>query len=310
MFLALPRCSMPARRVSPCAAGVVLGLLLLAAAPASRGAPPFRIGVVAAENVWGDIVEQLAGDRVAITSILSNPAVDPHEYETNARDAAAVARARLVIANGLGYDTFIDRLVAASPNPARRLIVVAHLTARRPGDNPHLWYDPTTMPRVAQALAEALAQLDPGGAPFYRERYRAFQASLRPVARAIAALRAQYAGVPVAATEPVFNYMAEAIGLAVRTPVAFQKAIEAGVDPPAAAVAQMEDQLRLRQVRVLVYNTQTVSPVTARARGLAARAGIPVVGVSETEPPGTTYQRWMLEQLRALRRALEPGRRG
>lgn len=286
-------------------AAIAVGLALAVSASAAA-ASPSRIGVVAAENVYGDIVGQLAGDRVALTSILSNPAVDPHAYGVNARDAAAVANARLVIQNGLGYDAFVDRLVAASPNPQRTLLAVASLTGHRAGDNPHLWYDPATAPALAEAVVGFLVRADPGHAALYRDRLRAFRASLRPLARAIGALRARYAGTPVAVTEPVFNYMAQAIGLAILTPVAFQKAIEEGRDPPAAATARMEDQLRTREVRLLLYNTQTISPVTTRMRQLARQAGIPVVGVSETEPPGTSYQQWMLGQLEAVDAALAP----
>jgi len=289
-------------------AAAVTGLVCLLLAPSASAAPPSRIVVVAAENFYADIVGQIAGDHVKLTSILSDPNVDPHEYETNARDAAAVANARLVIQNGLGYDTFIDRLIAASPNPSRRLIVAGSLTGHKPGDNPHIWYDPATMPKVAQAVVEFLTQIDPGSAASYQDRYRVFQASLRPLTQKIATLKAQYAGMPVAVTEPVFNYMAQTIGLNVLTPMAFQKAIEEGQDPPVAAVAQMEDQLRKRQVRVLLYNTQTISPITMRMQQLAKQAGIPVVGVSETEPPGKSYQQWMLGQLEALDGALGLGK--
>ncbi len=296
------------KRATLAAAAVVAGLaclLLVASAPA---APPSRIVVVAAENFYGDIVGQIAGDRVSITNILSNPSVDPHEYETNARDAAAVANARLVIQNGLGYDTFMDRLMAASPSPRRKLIVVANLTGHRKGDNPHLWYEPATMPKLAQAVVEFLIQNDPGSAASYRDRYRVFQVSLRPLTQKIAALKGQHTGAPVAVTEPVFNYMAQTIGLNVLTPMAFQRAIEEGRDPPAAAMAQMEDLLRKRRVRVLLYNTQTLSPITTRMQQLARHVGIPVVGVSETEPPGKSYQQWMLGQLAALDGALGQGK--
>ncbi len=290
------------------ASAMIVGLACLVPASSVPAAPPARIGVVAAENFYADIVGQIAGDRVRLTSILSDPNVDPHEYETNARDAAAVANARLVIQNGLGYDTFIDRLIAASPNPQRTLIVVASLTGRKRGDNPHLWYDPATMPRLAQWVAEFLARIDPGSAAVYRDRHRAFQVSLQPLTQKIAALKARYAGVPVAVTEPVFTYMAQATGLRVLTPIAFQKAIEDGQDPPASAVAQMEDQLRKRQVKVLLYNTQTVSPMTTRIRQLAKQVHVPVVGVSETLPPYKIYQEWMLGQLDELDAALGQGK--
>ena len=282
------------------------GALPLAAYPAS-GAPPPPAIVVAAENFYGDIVGQIAGDHVRVTSIISDPSVDPHEYETNPRDAAAVANARLVIQNGLGYDAFIDHLLAASPNPQRKLIVVSALTGHVNGDNVHLWYDPATIPKVAQAILDALVQIDPGSATSYRNWYRAFQASLVPLNQAIARIKAQYGGAPVAFTEPVFGYMAAALGLNVLTPLSFQKAVEEGEDPPASALAQMEDQLRQHQVKVLLYNTQTVSPITTRVQQMAKSVGVPVVGVSETEPPRKSFQQWMLSQLEQLRLALSQG---
>lgn len=287
---------------------LVLGALPVpAVGAASLSAPTSplpRIPVVAAENFYGDIVNHLAGDRVSIISIMSDPNVDPHAYETNAKDAAAVADARLVIQTGLGYDAFIDHLLAASPNPHRTVIVVAALTGHKEGDNPHLWYAPSTMPKVAQAVVDALSQADPQNAAFYQARHRVFQESLRPLTRTVARLHDRHLGAPIAVTEPVFNYMAGALGLHVLTPEAFQKAIEDGVDPPTAALAQMEDQLKKRQVRVLVYNTQTVSAVTRRLRQLADQLGIPVVGVSETEPSGKSYLRWMVGQLEQLDAAL------
>jgi zinc/manganese transport system substrate-binding protein len=290
------------------AATVAALAVLRASSPAGAAPADAPVPVVAAENFYGDIAGQLGGAHVAVTSIITDPNVDPHEYISNARDAAAVARARLVIQNGLGYDAFLDRLMAASPNPSRRLIVVARLTGHRQGDNVHLWYAPATAPALAAALLEALAGMDPAGAASFRSRHRAFLASLRPLHRAVAAIKAQYAGTPIAVTEPVFAYMADALGLKVLTPGAFQKAIEEGQDPPAAARARMEDQLEKHEVKLLVYNLQTVSPITARVQALAKRAGVPVVGVSETEPPGTAFQQWMLAQLDALRAALGGGR--
>jgi len=299
---------MPSRWMTSLALIALVGAALaLGVSSPSVASPSSRTTVVAAENFYGDIVGQIAGNHVAVTSIISDPNVDPHEYETNARDAAAVANARLVILNGADYDAFMDHLLAASPNPNRRVINVAALTGRKRGDNPHLWYDPQIMPRVAQAVLEALIQIDPQNETSYRGGYTALQASFAPLTQAVARLRAQYAGTPVAATEPVFGYMARAIGLNVVTPEQFQKAVEEGNDPPAAALAKMEDQLKAHQVKVLLYNTQTVSPVTTRVRELAKRSGVPIVGVSETEPPGKSFQQWMLLQLNELRAALSKG---
>lgn len=300
---------MLSRRAWLVASILALGTGVVGAPRAARALPAAaRIVVVAAENFYGDIVGQIGGDRLAVTSILSDPNIDPHEYETNARDAAAVANARLVIQNGLGYDAFMDRLLNASPNARRRVIVVAELTGYKKGDNVHIWYDPPTVPKLAQTTLEALIQIDPAHAASYRHRYQAFQASLPALAQTIAALRGQHAGTPAAATEAVFGYMAQAIGLDVITPVTFQMAIEEGRDPPAAAIAQMEDHLRQRRVALLLYNTQTVSPITTRARQLAKQAGVPVVGVSETLPPRKSFQQWMLSQLEQIQRALGSGK--
>jgi zinc/manganese transport system substrate-binding protein len=300
---------MLSRRAHVVAMIAVIGLVFLGAPRALPAAPmASRVIVVAAENFYGDIVGQIGGDHVAVTNIITDPNADPHEYVTNARNGAAVANARLVIQNGIGYDDFMNHLMAASPSPQRKLILVAELTGHKKGDNLHLWYDPPTIPKVAQAILEALVQIDPGNATSFRNWYRAFKASLLPLNQAIASIKAQHGGTPVAFTEPIFGYMAAALGLNVLTPMEFQKAIEEGEDPPASALARMEDQLKKHQVRVLLYNTQTVSPITTRVQELAKRVGVPVVGVSETEPPGKSFQQWMLSQLEALRAALAQGK--
>jgi zinc/manganese transport system substrate-binding protein len=298
---------MLSRRFLPLIVACLTALTVLLNGYSAPASPSSRIVVVAAENFYGNVVSQIAGDHVAVTSIISDPSVDPHEYETSARDAVAVANAQLVIENGADYDAFMEHLLAASPNPSRKVINVADLTGHKAGDNPHLWYDPAIMPKVAQTVFETLLQIDPANATSYRDWYGAFQASWPQLTQAIAQLKAQYAGTPVAATEPVFGYMAQAIGLNVITPEQFQKAIEDGNDPPASALAQMEDQLKTHQVKVLLYNTQTISPVTTRVQDLARRVGIPIVGVSETEPPDKSFQQWMLSQLSELRAALGNG---
>ncbi len=263
-----------------------------------------RPTVVAAENFYGDILGQLAGDHVSITSIISDPNVDPHEYESSARDGAAVARASLVVMNGLGYDDFMYRLMKAAPNPARKVIIVGTLVGHKGGDNPHVWYDPGTMPKVAAAMTDALSEIDPADSRSFHDRLGLFQGALRPLQDRIAEIRRRYGGAPVAFTEPVFAYMAAALDLRVITPEAFQRAVEEGEEPPASSIAQMDDQLRMHQAKVLLYNVQTVTPITTRVRQRAKQLGIPVVGVSETEPHGKSYQQWMLSQLENLEAAL------
>jgi len=280
------------------------GLFARWAAVRAEGTPA-RIPIVAAENFYADVIGQIAGDHALLTSIISDPNADPHEYETNARDVAAIARARLVAVNGIGYDSFMTKLLRASSNPAREVIVVASLVGRKDGDNKHLWYDPPTMLRFAGAVTDTLVRIDPNTARSYRDRLMLFEASYRPFTDKVAALRGKIAGTPIAVTEPVFNYMADALGLRILTPEPFQRAIEEGEDPPARAIAQMEDQVHGHQAKVLIYNTQTITPITEKIKRDAKQVGLPIVGVSETLPPGgLNYQRWMLTQLDALEQAL------
>jgi zinc/manganese transport system substrate-binding protein len=201
----------------------------------------------------------------------------------------------------------MGKLLSAAPAAGRQVIVVADLVHRQPGDNPHLWYDPATMPAYAQALATDLAAADPPHRDAYAARLRAFRESLRPIDAKVAALRAKYAGLNVTATEPVFGDMARAIGLAMRNE-RFQVAVMNETEPAASDVAAFEDDLTQHRVKLLIYNSQASDPAAVRLLHLAQRAGVPVIGVTETEPAGKTYQRWMLDQLDALDRALaKPG---
>lgn len=290
------------------AAGLTGAVALVAAflpitATATATADTAPVAVVAAENFYGDLARQIGGNDVAVTSILSNPDQDPHTFEASPSTARALAAARIVIVNGAGYDPWMDNLLGASTVKGRAVIAAAALMHRTPKDNPHLWYDPTTMPAVARALADALAAADPAHRAAFERRLDTFLASLAPISRQVADLRATYAGTQVTATEPVFGYMAEAAGLRMRN-TRFQWAVMNGTEPAAADVAALENDLRRKTVRVFFYNRQATSPTAQRLMALARSNGIPVVGVSETEPAGTTYQAWMLGQLKALSAAL------
>lgn len=263
------------------------------------------VRVVAAENFYGDLATQIGGDRVHVVAILSDPNADPHEYESNAADAKAIANAQIVIKNGLGYDAFIDHLMSASPRPNRVVLDAGEITGHRQGDNPHVWYDPKTMPEVARRLADALAQIDPAHRDYFAARLQAFDSKEKAVDDKISAMRSKYQGTRVLMTEPVFDYMATALGLAiVDQQGAFQRAVEEGNDPAAAAVAQFRNELASHVVRVLIYNDQTVTPITTQMQDVAKQNGVPVVPVSETEPAGKTYQEWMLSELSTLQQAL------
>ncbi|HLG71398.1 MAG TPA: zinc ABC transporter substrate-binding protein [Chloroflexota bacterium] len=283
-------------------------LLALAACGGGTGAAPESPGaitIVAAENFYGDLASQIGGSHVKVTSILSDPSVDPHLYEASVDNAKAVAGARLVIKNGAGYDGFMDKLLAASPSQRRTVIDVSQLTGTPVGANPHLWYAPATMPKVAQSIASALSAIDPASRPEYEGGLQKFQTSLKPLQDEIATLKARFSGTKVLATEPVFDYMAEALGFdVVDKDGPFQKAVEDGTDPPASAVAEFSRQITSHAIRLVVYNAQAVSPMTTQMQNTAKQNGVPVVGVTETEPPSKSYQQWQLDQLQEVAKAL------
>ncbi|WP_246395932.1 metal ABC transporter solute-binding protein, Zn/Mn family [Gluconacetobacter tumulisoli] len=289
-------------RPSPVLILVLLAALGLLAGPA-RAAP---LPVVAAETVWGDIARQVGGPDVAVASILTNPATDPHLFEASPSDGRIVGGARIVIANGGGYDGWLDRLADADARTRPVLLVVAGLVGWHDGDNAHFWYDLADVRTLATAFAGACADLMPDRRAALQDRLHAFLASLDPLQARIDALRAHYAGVPVTASEPVFGDMARAAGLAMQDE-AFQRAVMNGTDPAPSDVARFEGNLTGRHVRVLIVNDQTAGPATDRLDGLARAAGIPVLRVGESLPPGMRYQDWIAGTLDRLSQALSRG---
>ncbi|AOK59983.1 metal ABC transporter solute-binding protein [Burkholderia ubonensis] len=305
MSIALTRASLPvfSRPVRWLAAG--LAALSLAAPALAQAA---AVNVVAAENFYGDVASQIGGRHVAVTSILSNPDQDPHLFEASPKTARALQQAQLVIYNGADYDPWMGKLLGASKQAKRATIVVADLVGKKAGDNPHLWYDPATMPAAARAIAAELGRADPANKADYDANLQKFVASLKPIDAKVAALRAQYKGVPVTATEPVFGYMSDAIGLDMRNQ-RFQLAAMNNTEASAQDVAAFESDLRKKQVRVLVYNSQAEEPITKRMLKIARDSGVPTVSVTETQPAGKTFQQWMAGQLDALGKALSTAKK-
>jgi zinc/manganese transport system substrate-binding protein len=279
--------------------------LVSACAPAATSASGSGIPVLGAENFYADLLAQIGGDRVKAASLLNDPATDPHEFEASPQAAKLVADAKLVIVNGIGYDSFMAKLLGASPNSSRVVINVQQVLGLPDDVNAHVWYDPPTMPKVAEAAAAALAELDPRNASYYHDRLAKYRASLAPISDKVATLKARYAGTPVAFTEPVAQYLSDAIGLKLLTPEGFMRAVEQSIDPAPADVAAERDLLTGRKVKVLIYNGQVTSPLTKDIQDLAVKSGIPVVGVAETIPPAyKTFADWQLAQLDALEKAL------
>jgi len=277
-------------------------LLLALAMPAVQAAEP-KLAAVAAENFYGDIARQIGGDRVEVKSIISSPDQDPHLFETSPGIVRAVADARLVIFNGADYDAWVDKLLKAAPRPDRVIINVASVAKRKAGDNPHLWYDPTVMRLSARAIAAALTKIDSAHGSDVATRLAAYEASLKPIDDKIAALRAKYAGTPVTASEPVFGYMASALGFTMRNE-RLQLAVMNDTEPSARDIAAFEQDLKKRAVHLMFYNKQAGSKLVQRLVEVARASKVPVVGVTETMPPDTNFQNWMLRQLDDVEKAL------
>ena len=275
---------------------------------AGSSAPAFAdpVKVVAAENFYGDLASQIGGPNVVVTSILSNPDDDPHLFEASPETAKALTDAKVVIVNGVDYDPWMEKLIGAHKAPGRKEIIVGALVGHKPGDNPHLWYDPAYMKAAAKALVADLIAVDPAHKADYEQGQAKFLDSLKPLDDKIAAMRKSYAGVPVTASEPVFGYQAGLIGLKVHNEK-YALAIMNNAEPTPSEVAAFENDLKGKKVKAMLYNAQASEPAVGKLVQLAKDNGIPVVGVSETEPPNSTYQDWMMGQLNALDKALAGG---
>jgi zinc/manganese transport system substrate-binding protein len=301
-------------QAKPLAKALAIPLAVLAATLLAAGCssafgstdPGGKIIAVGAENEYADVISQVGGKYVQVSAIMSNPNTDPHTFEASASVGRLVNAARLVVQNGLGYDSFMDSIENAVPDSSRQVVVVQKLLGLPDSTpNPHLWYQPSTMPAVASAIAAGLAKLQPAHASYFKANAATFTRSLQPWTSAIAAFKAQYPGTPVATTEPVADYLLQAAGADNLTPWAFQADIMNGTDPSAQDVAIQRNLFTQHKVKVFLYNQQVTDSLTESFISLARANGIPVVGVYETMPePGYHYQSWMVAETKDLRQAV------
>ncbi|MHB1930714.1 MAG: metal ABC transporter solute-binding protein, Zn/Mn family [Acidimicrobiales bacterium] len=280
-----------------------------ATGPVSAGSRAATVAVVAGESEYGNVVSQIGGRFVSVYSVDSNPNTDPHTYEATPAVARRIARADLLVENGLGYDGFMTKLASASPDAARRVIDVQQLLGLPDSTpNPHLWYDPGTMPAVARALVSDLSALDPAHAALFRANGTRFVASLRPWLAAVASFKAHHGGTRAATTEPDADYLLTAMGIDNLTPFRLQADIMNGTDPTPQDVSLEDSLLTRHEVKVFCYNPQVTDALTDSIRQTALQAGVPVVGVYETMPtPGYDYQSWMMAEVAAIERAVTTG---
>jgi zinc/manganese transport system substrate-binding protein len=300
-------------RIPTLALGGALAALALAVAGCSRGGSGAAdassstavINAVGAENEYANVLGQVGGRYVHVSSILDDPNTDPHTFEASPQVAQEVSSADLIVQNGVGYDSWISRIESASPDAKRRVIVVQNLLGLPDSTpNPHLWYSPTTMPAVARAMAADLSALQPAHKAYFQANLQRFDSSLTPWLNAIAQFKAAHPGVTAATTEPVADYLLTAMGIRNLTPFSFQSDIMNGAEPAPQDIALEDGFLAKHMVKLFAYNQQVVSALTGSIRSNAVAAGVPVVGVYETMPtPGYDYQTWMLAEVNAIEKA-------
>jgi len=299
-------------RFRTAAATAAAGLLALAAAGALSGcgatskASTNGVRVVAAENFWGSIASQIAGVHADVQSIITNPAQDPHSYEPSANDARTLATAQLAIVNGIGYDPWAPKLLAANPAPGRIVLTVGNLFGLRDGDNPHRWYDPADVATVADTITAELSKLDPKDAHYYANQLATFQTrDLERYHQLIAQIKSRYANVPVGASESIFALQAPALGLDLITPYSFMKAISEGTEVSAQDTITTQEQIARHQIKVWIYNSQNATPQIQRLNALARANHIPIATITETlAPASATFEQWQVAQLEQIERAL------
>ena len=288
------------------AVAATAALFATACSASSAGTRPGVVRAVGAENEYANVISQIGGKYVAVSAIESNPNTDPHSFEASPAVAREVAGAQLIVQNGIGYDTYMNKIESSSPGSGRKVIDVQDLLGLPDSTpNPHLWYSPKTMPAVAKAIADDLSKLSPGHAAYFRANVTKFDKSLQPWLTAIAQFKAAYSGMPVAVTEPVGDYMLQAAGTDIKTPFGLQADIMNGVDLSPQYVSLQDSLFAQHKVKVFVYNQQVTDSLTKSFLAEANRYGIPVVGVYETMPtPGYNYQSWMVAEVNALRKAV------
>ena len=273
-------------------------------ASAEHGAAAFQ--VAAAENFWGSIASQLGGSKVAVTSIIVNPDTDPHDYEPTAADGVTIARSQMAIVNGIGYDTWASKLLAANPSGGRGELEVGKLLGLSEGDNPHQWYSPSSVQRVIEAIVSEYKRLDPKDAGYFDQQRTAFETTgLAEYNRLRSEIRSRYAGVPVGYSESIFQPLGQDLGLKLLTPYSFAKAISEGTDVSAADKQTVDRQAEDGAIKVWVYNSQNATPDVQRVNQLARAAHIPIATVTETlSPASASFQQWQSAQLKSLMGAL------
>jgi zinc/manganese transport system substrate-binding protein len=296
------------RKVLVCVVFAALALVAASCGPATVAAKTngSTLQVVAAENFWGSIASQLGGGRVHVTSVITSPATDPHDYEPTAADARTMAGAQLAIVNGIGYDPWASKLIAANPVHGRVVLTVGDLVGIKPGGNPHRWYSPTDVQTTIAQIVRDYTKLDPKNATYFAQQKLRFEThGLAQYKRLLETIKRTYSGVPVGASESIFAPLAQALGLKLVTPASFLKAVSEGAEPTAGDKTTIDRQIATKQIKVWVFNRQNSTPDVQRITEAARKKEIPIATITETlTPASASFESWQSRQLEAIAAAL------
>jgi zinc/manganese transport system substrate-binding protein len=265
-----------------------------------------KLNVVAAEDFWGSIAEQLGGDKVEVRNIITNPAADPHDYEPTSEDAKTLAGAQMSIVNGIGYDEWASKLLAASPESSRTELTVGDVLGLKDGDNPHQWYSPISVHKVIDAIVADYKEALPGNDSYFDDQKEAFEIEgLAEYNELISQIKSTYSGTPVGASESIFEALAPSLGLRLITPKGFMDGIAEGTEPTPSEKASADEQIKDNLIKLWVYNSQNATPDVKRLNEEAEAAAIPIATVTETmTPEGASFQQWMARELKGIEAAL------
>ncbi|HSZ29591.1 MAG TPA: zinc ABC transporter substrate-binding protein [Pseudonocardiaceae bacterium] len=287
--------------LASCATGTPVGSGL-AGQPSGNA----KIAVVAAENFWGSIAAQVGGEHVTVHSIVTSPDADPHDYEPTPADGRALATAQYVIENGVGYDPWVAKLVDANPAPARSVLNVGDLVGVKEGGNPHRWYSPDDVHRVIEQIAADYQRIDPADAGYFDQQKQTYETQgLARYHQLIADIKSKYGGTPIGASESIVTPLAAGLGLTVETPESFLDAVSEGTDPTAADKITVDQQIKTKQIKIFVFNSQNATPDVTALVTAAKAHGIPVATITETLVPATaSFQDWQVAELQGIEHAL------
>jgi zinc/manganese transport system substrate-binding protein len=286
------------------------GAFLAACSSTSQGTSATGSGrvlsVIAAEDSWGSIISQLGGSHVSVRSIVNSPNVDPHDYESTSTDARDFARADYVILNGVGYDSWGQKLLDANPSSIRTVLNIGSFLGKKNGDNPHFWEQPTYVEQIANKMTADLKKMDPADSAYFTQQRQIFESSLKPYHQLVSEIQTKYAHTPIGASEELYVYQAQALDLDLITPPAYLTAENNGTEPPTTAITEFNNQIKNNQIKVMMLDVQNISNETKTLESYVQSQHIPTVEITETlNPAGTTFQNWQTTQLRQLLSALE-----